>query len=62
LVEEVLPIDRAVVERAHQIVLGYRRLSSRDAVHVAVMELHGTEKILSFDAGFDAFPGLTRFL
>jgi len=32
LVEEVLPIDRTVVERAQQIVLAYRRLSSRDAV------------------------------
>ena len=51
---------RAVVERAKQIVLGYRRLSSRDAVHPAVIELRGTEKIWSFDAGFDVFPGITR--
>jgi predicted nucleic acid-binding protein len=60
LVEDVLPVDRSVVERAKQIVLGYRRLSSRDAVHLAVMEQHGIEKILSFDTGFDIFPGITR--
>jgi predicted nucleic acid-binding protein len=60
LAKEILAIDRAVVERAKQIVLGYRRLSSRAAVHLAVMEQHGIENILSFDAGFDIFPGITR--
>ena len=59
-VDEVLPVDRAVVERAKQIVLAYQRLSARDAVHLAVMESHGIERILSFDAGFDGFPGVTR--
>jgi predicted nucleic acid-binding protein len=59
-VDEVLSIDRATAERAKQIVLSYRRLSARDAVHLAVMEQHGIERILSFDAGFDGFPGVTR--
>ena len=59
-VDEVLPVDRAVVERAKQIVLAYQRLSARDAVHLAVMEGHGIERILSFDTGFDGFPGVTR--
>ena len=59
-VDEVLPVDRAIVERAKQIVLAYQRLSARDAVHLAVMESHGIERILSFDAGFDGFPGVTR--
>ena len=59
-VDEVLPIDRAVVDRAKQIVLAYQRLSARDAVHLAVMEGHGIERILSFDTGFDGFPGVTR--
>jgi len=58
--DEVLPVDRAVVERAKQIVLGYRRLSARDAMHLAVMQEHGIEKILSFDSGFDGFPAITR--
>jgi uncharacterized protein len=60
VVDEVLPVDRSVVERAKQIVLGYQRLSARDAVHLAVMEKHGIERILTFDAGFDGFPGVTR--
>ena len=60
IVDEVLCIDRAVAERAKQIVLGYRRLSARDALHLAVMEEHGIERILSFDSGFDGFPRITR--
>ena len=59
-VDEVLPIDEAVVERAKQIVLGYRELSARDAVHLAVMQQNGIAQILSFDSGFDGFPGITR--
>jgi len=60
VVDQVLPIDRAVVERAKQIVLGNRHLSARDAVHLAVMEQHGIERILTFDSGFDGFPGVQR--
>jgi predicted nucleic acid-binding protein len=60
LVDEVFPVDLAVVERARTIVLGRRRLSARDAIHVAVMEAQGIDRILSFDAGFDGFPGVQR--
>ena len=60
VVDEVLPVGRTVVERAKQIVLAYQRLSARDAVHLAVMEQHGIERILTFDSGFDGFPGVTR--
>lgn len=60
VVDQVLAVDRAVVERAKEIVLGHRRLSARDAVHLAVMEHHGIERILTFDTGFDGFPGITR--
>jgi len=60
IVDEVLTVDQSTVERAKQIVLGYRRLSARDAVHLAVMEQNGIERILSFDAGFDSFPKVKR--
>ena len=60
IVDEVFPVDRAAVERARQIVLGRKGLSARDAVHLAVMQTHGIRKILSFDRGFDGFPGITR--
>jgi uncharacterized protein len=60
VVDEVYPVDRAVAERAKVIVLSYRRLSARDAVHLAVMEQHGIDRILSFDSGFDGLPGINR--
>jgi len=59
-VDEVLPVDRGAAERAKEIVLGYRTVSARDAIHLAVMQQHGIERILSFDSGFDAFAGITR--
>jgi predicted nucleic acid-binding protein len=60
IVDQVLPIDRDVVERAKQIVLGQRQLSARDALHLAIMKQHGISRILTFDSGFDGFPGITR--
>jgi uncharacterized protein len=60
LVDQVFAIDPADAERAKQIVMGNRRLSARDAVHLAVMEHQGIERILTFDSGFDGFPGVTR--
>jgi predicted nucleic acid-binding protein len=60
VVDQVLAVDRAIAERAKQIVLGRRHISARDAVHLAVMEQHGIEQILTFDSGFDGFPGITR--
>jgi predicted nucleic acid-binding protein len=60
VVDEVLAVDEKTVDRAKQIVLQYRRLSARDAVHLSVMEGHGIQRILSFDSGFDSFPGVTR--
>ena len=60
IVDEVLPIDQAAVERAKDIVMGSRRLSARDALHIAIMEKHGIERILSFDSGFDGYPGIER--
>jgi uncharacterized protein len=60
VVDQVLAVDVGAVERAKAIVLGYKKLSARDAVHIAVMEQHGIDRVLTFDAGFDGFPGITR--
>jgi predicted nucleic acid-binding protein len=60
IVDQVLAVDRGIAERAKGIVLAYRHVSARDALHLAVMEQHGIERILTFDSGFDAFPGITR--
>jgi len=60
VVDEVLPIDRAVVEGAKQVALQYPGLSVRVAMHVAVMQRHGIEQVLSFDAGFERVPRILR--
>lgn len=60
IVDQVFPVERAAVERAKTIVLGAAVLSARDALHLAVMEAHGIDRILSFDAGFDDVPGVVR--
>ena len=60
VVDEVFAVDQAAVERAKEIVLGQKGLSARDAVHVATMQIRGISRILSFDRGFDGFPGITR--
>lgn len=60
VVDEVFAVDRSAVERAKTIVLGSEQLSARDALHLAVMERQGVGQIMSFDAGFDGFPGVVR--
>jgi predicted nucleic acid-binding protein len=60
VVDDVLPVDWVAVERAKEIVLGYSGLSARNAVHLAVMENHGIDRVFSFDSGLDQFPGVTR--
>src|SRR2546428_8999955 len=57
LTDEVYAVALADVQRAKEIVLGKAPLSARDALHAAVMERHGVDSILTFDAGFDTLPG-----
>ena len=58
-VDEVLALDRAVADRAKQIVLAYWQLSARDGIHLSVMQHHGIERVLSFDSAFDGVSKLT---
>jgi hypothetical protein len=60
IADQVLPVDAAAAGRAKEIVMGHRQISARGALHLAIMEHHGIERILSFDAGFDGFPGVER--
>jgi uncharacterized protein len=60
VIDDVLPVELADVERAKSVVLGSDRLSARDALHVAVMERHRIARILTFDAAFDDVPGVRR--
>lgn len=58
--DDVFPIERSDVERAKTLLDGIVALSARDAIHVAVMQRQDVKTIMSFDAGFDAVPGIER--
>jgi uncharacterized protein len=60
VVDVVHPIELEDVTRARRLVLAAPQLSARDAVHVAVMQHHGINRILSFDKGFDEILGIER--
>jgi predicted nucleic acid-binding protein len=60
VVDEVFAVELADVELAKDILLGTQKLSARDAVHLAIMQRNQVETILSFDSGFDDYPGITR--
>jgi uncharacterized protein len=58
--DQVFPVDQNTAERAKTIIMGQAAISARDAIHLAVMEQHAIAQILSFDSGFDGFPGIRR--
>ena len=60
VVDEVFAITQRDAQRAKEIILGAPSMSARDAIHLAVMEHNGVDSILSFDRGFDGFPGVSR--
>lgn len=60
LVDEVYPINTESVVGAKTILLGKYGLSARDAIHLSVMSQHSIRRILSFDQGFDRYPGIER--
>lgn len=60
VVDEVYPVERADVERARDVMRGRAGISSRDALHVAVMLRRSVERILSFDEGFDRVAAVER--
>lgn len=53
-------VTKADVDRARALAGAHPGLSSRDCVHAAVMDRLGCRKIWSYDAGFDAIPGVLR--
>ena len=60
VVDQVFAVDQQAAERAKEIVMGFVSMSARDALHLAIMEAQGIEQVLSFDSGFDGFPGIAR--
>jgi predicted nucleic acid-binding protein len=61
VVDQVYPVHLDDVERAKIILFGHHAISSRHALHLAVMERYDVSTIFSFDRGFDAYPGVSRF-
>ena len=57
---EVLGVTLAETDRARDLVCEIEGISSRDAVHAAVMLNHGVECIATFDKGFDRIRGIRR--
>ncbi len=60
VVDVVYPIEREDVERGRRVVRTTTRLSARDALHIAVMQRHDVDRVMTFDTGYDGIPGLTR--
>jgi predicted nucleic acid-binding protein len=60
IVDDVFALEKADVLRAAEIVQSRAQFSARDAIHIAVMEHHAIGEIMSFDAGFDRWPGVQR--
>jgi uncharacterized protein len=60
VVDHVYPVELVDVERAKSLLIGLTLLSARDAVHVAIMQRHGIDRILTFDTGFDQVTWIER--
>lgn len=60
VVDHVYPIEVADVAVSQGLLLGLTPLSARRALHVAIMQRYDITRLLSFDAEFDAVPGIER--
>jgi predicted nucleic acid-binding protein len=61
VIDEVFPMERGDAERAKSILAGApQQISARDAIHIAIMKRRDICEILTFDAGFDNQPGISR--
>lgn len=60
VVDEVLPVQLPHVQRAKEILLADYGLSARAVLHLAVMADADITRIMTFDAGFDRYPGTER--
>ena len=60
ITDDVLTFGMSDIRTARSLIGSISGLSAWDALHVAVMRGAGITRILSFDHGFDACPGLDR--
>ena len=60
LCDEVLPVSERTTARARELLLQYRNITARDAIHIAAMEEGGISRLLSTDSDFDAVDEVRR--
>lgn len=60
IVAAVIPVTAEAADGARSLLDSYERLTARDALHAAVIDLHGLEGIVSYDRDFDVVEGLRR--
>ncbi len=60
IADDVLDFGMSEIRVARDIIGAVDGISARDALHLAVMRKAGTNRILSFDRGFDLAPGIER--
>ena len=60
MVSLVAEVNKLDVDRARALSGYYPKLSSRDCLHISVMERLGCSRLWSHDAGFDAVPSIQR--
>ena len=60
IADEVFGYGMPEIRAAWTIIDSVEGVSARDALHVAVMRSNRVDRILSFDRGFDAIPGIER--
>ena len=60
IVDKVFTFGLPEINHARELLRAVPNISARDAIHVAVMRREGITRILSFDRGMDACPGIER--
>ena len=58
---DLILIGAAEIRAASRILAQYPCLSARDAIHVAVVQTHGLEGLVSTDRAFEDIAGLARY-
>ena len=61
IVDETLTFGMSEVRAARALIVSVDGLSARDALHVVIIRKASTDRIFSFDRGYDACPGVDRF-
>jgi predicted nucleic acid-binding protein len=56
----VLPVTADVMDQARALLDGSRKLNARDAVHAAVVLVHGLDAICSWDRDYDGIRRIRR--